>query len=321
MQNQYFKMLGISLVICRHPDGKWLAVNECHNQGWWLPGGLVDPPESHYRAAVRETVEEAGIDVELKGILRVEYNISKDNYQRVKVVFYAEPKDPNQKPKSKPDGESLEARWVTVQDLVELSKGKPGLRGPELYDWARYIEAGGVIYPLSVLSLESSENKLVSPTEITEMNKLIRGPSKYFDSKEISEFLTAMKENDDSWFFAPGADAKVETLVDENGNSLLGLAIRQKNAAFIKFALLQAKESLFWTNSTSQNLLMLAVENYFDQKVFKNILNVVRKVGNWFLISKLFEEKDKNGLTVKSYIDAKVDIKDKLHEEVKTAFA
>jgi 8-oxo-dGTP pyrophosphatase MutT (NUDIX family) len=69
-------MLGLSLIVCRNKQGKYLAVNESRNRGWWLPGGRVDPPESFHEAAIRETLEEAGIHVELKGVLRIEYNIS-----------------------------------------------------------------------------------------------------------------------------------------------------------------------------------------------------------------------------------------------------
>lgn len=68
-----------------------------------LPGGLVDPPEDFITAGVRETIEEAGIHVEIKGILRVEQSIKKNNYQRLKVIFYAEPIDENEIPKQKPD--------------------------------------------------------------------------------------------------------------------------------------------------------------------------------------------------------------------------
>ena len=31
-----------SVVVVRHPDGRWLAVNETNNRGWWLPAGHVD---------------------------------------------------------------------------------------------------------------------------------------------------------------------------------------------------------------------------------------------------------------------------------------
>ena len=82
-------MIGLSLVIVRNKDGKFLAVNETDNRGWWLPGGRVDPPEDFMTAAIREVKEEAGIDIELKGILRLEE--SKGPIFRFKVVFYAEP--------------------------------------------------------------------------------------------------------------------------------------------------------------------------------------------------------------------------------------
>ena len=158
-RSQYFTMLGISLVICRNKEGKWLAVKETGGRGWWVPGGLVDPPESFFEAAIRETQEEAGIDVELKGILRTEYNIN-GGYQRMKLVFYAEPIDQNQKPKSVADYESDEARWVTLQELVEMKSQKPGWRGPELYEWAKYIEDGGTIYPLHSFDREGAKIKM-----------------------------------------------------------------------------------------------------------------------------------------------------------------
>jgi len=59
--NQHFTLLGIALIVCRNNEGKWLAVKETKNRGWWLPGGRVDPPESFFEAAIREVKEEAGI--------------------------------------------------------------------------------------------------------------------------------------------------------------------------------------------------------------------------------------------------------------------
>lgn len=40
----------------------------------------------------------------------------------MRVVFFAEPKDQHQIPKNVPDGESIEARWVTLKELGELGK-------------------------------------------------------------------------------------------------------------------------------------------------------------------------------------------------------
>eukprot|EP00330_Aristerostoma_sp_ATCC50986_P011316 CAMPEP_0114592004 /NCGR_PEP_ID=MMETSP0125-20121206/13943_1 /TAXON_ID=485358 ORGANISM="Aristerostoma sp., Strain ATCC 50986" /NCGR_SAMPLE_ID=MMETSP0125 /ASSEMBLY_ACC=CAM_ASM_000245 /LENGTH=146 /DNA_ID=CAMNT_0001790439 /DNA_START=42 /DNA_END=482 /DNA_ORIENTATION=- len=146
-------MVGIVLIVCRNHEGKWLAIKETKNRGWWLPGGRVDPPEDWQTAALRECKEEAGIDIELKGVLRFENNISGDGFLRAKVVFYAEPKDPKQKPKDWKDSESEEARWVSRSDMTEIEEKDPiGWRGYELLEWSQYLEKGGVIYPLSFVA-------------------------------------------------------------------------------------------------------------------------------------------------------------------------
>lgn len=101
------QILGIALVICRNAiNGKYLSVLETNNK-WWVPGGRVDAPEAFTTGAVRECMEEAGIDLELKGILRIEqapshnFNRLKSKTMDIVVVFYGEPKDPQQAPKSK----------------------------------------------------------------------------------------------------------------------------------------------------------------------------------------------------------------------------
>jgi len=116
----------------------------------------VENKEKSYRkCAVRETKEEAGIDIRLLGVLRVENSM----YQyggRQRVIFYAEPKDTTQQPKSIADAESKSAAWLSIEELEAKAELSPpdGLRGRELLDWARYVEKGGQIHPLSVLSGE-----------------------------------------------------------------------------------------------------------------------------------------------------------------------
>lgn len=72
----------------------------------------MDAGETYSTAAHRETEEEAGVAIELKGILRIEHSPSKTGpgagyYVRQRVVYYAEPLDPfNCVPKSIPDFES-----------------------------------------------------------------------------------------------------------------------------------------------------------------------------------------------------------------------
>lgn len=45
---------------------------------------------------MREVQEEAGLDVELKGLLRVEYSLQGAAAARLRVVYYAEPRFPDQ---------------------------------------------------------------------------------------------------------------------------------------------------------------------------------------------------------------------------------
>ena len=73
-QRTVFRTYQFALVICRDPEtGKFLAVNESKNRGWWIPAGGVDAGESFREAAHRECMEEAGIEIELKGILKMDH--------------------------------------------------------------------------------------------------------------------------------------------------------------------------------------------------------------------------------------------------------
>mmetsp|Transcript_6830 Transcript_6830/g.13143 ORF Transcript_6830/g.13143 Transcript_6830/m.13143 type:complete len:171 (+) Transcript_6830:100-612(+) len=146
-----------SLVVCRHPaTGRWLAVEENKDRGWWVPGGFVECGDNHDTTAIKETMEEAGIHVTLKGILRVENDMTCRG-GRQRVIYYAEPSDPTQPPKSTPDKESRGASWLTLAEIRAKSDKTPpeGLRGRELLDWASYIENGGTIYPLELFTSET----------------------------------------------------------------------------------------------------------------------------------------------------------------------
>ncbi len=98
----------------------------------------------------------------------MEHSVGSSGTARMRVIYYAEPVDPGQKLKSVPDHESLEARWVTVEDLRDLAHQLPGLRGGELLDWAQYIEKGGSIAPLSFFVPEDEEVALPKQQARTE---------------------------------------------------------------------------------------------------------------------------------------------------------
>ena len=81
MDRTIFKVSEFALCIVRCPFkasphfGKYLAVNEVRDRGWWIPGGGVDQGETFAIAAKRECLEEANIEIELKGILKIDYKI------------------------------------------------------------------------------------------------------------------------------------------------------------------------------------------------------------------------------------------------------
>lgn len=61
------------------------------------------------------------------------------------------------------DAESIEARWVTLKELVDLGKTKPGLRGHELLEWGSYIENGGYIAPMEFFGGEGDDMPMHNP--------------------------------------------------------------------------------------------------------------------------------------------------------------
>jgi phosphatase NudJ len=68
----------------------------------------------------------------------------------VRVVFLARPLD-DTPPKSAPDGESLGAAWVSLDELSRYP-----LRGQEVRELLEYVAGGGAVYPLDVLRPEGA---------------------------------------------------------------------------------------------------------------------------------------------------------------------
>jgi phosphatase NudJ len=137
-----------ALVVVRDGE-RFLAVHEAkHGRLWYLPAGRVEPGETLADAARRETLEETGVPIVLEGILRVEHTPTPEGTARVRVIFVARPAD-RTPPKSLPDSESLEARWVTLSELSSLP-----LRGSEVRELFQHVASGGTVHPLSLLGSE-----------------------------------------------------------------------------------------------------------------------------------------------------------------------
>ena len=137
------------LVVVRLGRRILLVHERKHGQGWYLPAGRVEPGESLVEAAKRETREEAGIEIEIEGLLRIEHSAS-EQHTRVRVFFVARPID-DTAPKSVPDQETLGAAWVAPSELESYP-----LRGQEVAEIAEYIGGQHQVMPLSMLAHEGA---------------------------------------------------------------------------------------------------------------------------------------------------------------------
>ena len=144
MARDPLELHAFALVLVRR-DQRVLVVRETrHGGGWYLPAGRVEPGESLMDAAVRETLEEAGVPITLEGVVRVEYT-PVGRSVRVRAIFTARPSD-DTPPKSVPDEHTEEARFVTLEELATLP-----LRGGEVESIARFVLGGGTVHSLGVL--------------------------------------------------------------------------------------------------------------------------------------------------------------------------
>lgn len=136
-----------SLVLIRKGNRFVLVQERKYEQKWYLPAGRVDPGETFGDAAVREVREEAGIEVRLTGLIRIEQKIFKDA-MRMRALFVAEPIS-DAPLKSIADRHSLRAEWVSAVEVANYP-----LRGTDAAHWIQYLSRGGLVHPLSLLAME-----------------------------------------------------------------------------------------------------------------------------------------------------------------------
>jgi phosphatase NudJ len=139
-----------ALVIVRDGDRFALVQEAKHGQRWYLPAGRVEPGESIVQGALRETREEAGLEIVLDGILRVEHTPLTTGSARCRVFFTAHPQ-PGSRLKQHADEHSLTAAWVTLDELSRYP-----LRGSEVADILRHLGHGGTVFPLGILAEEGA---------------------------------------------------------------------------------------------------------------------------------------------------------------------
>lgn len=111
-------------------DGSYLLVQQSQSgiEGLWnIPAGYVDKGESLQQAAIRETKEESGYDIEVGESLGVWHTTSSESVKHafVGMVTGGEP--------APQEGEIQKVSWVTYQDIVKLN-GENKFRAPWIFE-------------------------------------------------------------------------------------------------------------------------------------------------------------------------------------------
>lgn len=108
----------------RDKEGRLLLIHKIDNGYWALPGGGMDLGESIAEAAVRETLEETGIEIEVIGLVGIYTDpghvMAYDDgevRQEFSVCFHASPIGGS----AREDGSETKAvQWVDVERVNEL---------------------------------------------------------------------------------------------------------------------------------------------------------------------------------------------------------
>lgn len=130
----------VVLVVVPH-EGRYLIVEE-RDGTFYLPAGRVENGENLIAAAIRETAEEAGIMIGLRGLLGFDHEWSEPRQRmRMRFAFVGYPAMLTP-PKRHPDEHSRGAAWLTKEEL-----GRLPLRHPEVMTWIDRYENASALLP------------------------------------------------------------------------------------------------------------------------------------------------------------------------------
>ncbi len=142
-------------VLCLDPRRRAVLLVEQQRRGdgepaWSLPGGTWEIDESAEQAAIRETKEETGLDIVLKGLYdsRVEVMEMPDMRVAAFILTYEGECVGGELRPQDPDGQIRQAAWVPVEALDRFTFQFPAQR--DLIK--RYVRERWGIWPAPYLS-------------------------------------------------------------------------------------------------------------------------------------------------------------------------
>jgi ADP-ribose pyrophosphatase YjhB (NUDIX family) len=111
-------------VVVVNDAGEMLMIRRSDNGNWAVPGGAIDLGESVTQAAIRETLEESGIECEITGLVGIYsdpkhvilYTSNGEARQEFSIVLTGRPL----RGEPTPSSETAEVRWVPVSSVAEL---------------------------------------------------------------------------------------------------------------------------------------------------------------------------------------------------------
>lgn len=103
-------------------DGALLLLRQVYRDRWGVPGGLLTRREVPADGALREALEEIGVEIELLGEPAV---VVEPSMQRIDIIYRAKITDPNAVPKAT-SPEIAEVRWFPRDRLPELQHETTG---------------------------------------------------------------------------------------------------------------------------------------------------------------------------------------------------
>lgn len=119
------RTISCGTVVYRYPNDSWgdteiLLVKQFFNKdNWGIPKGHIESGESFEECAVRETREEAGVDVEIGLRLRDVTSLTK-NEEKTVISFLAQQTCDREPSSNDQDSEVADARWFKIRELPKI---------------------------------------------------------------------------------------------------------------------------------------------------------------------------------------------------------